>query len=241
MLGGVEAYYADVFEVTPQRLWDHEGAVVHERRGARTGWGDVLAFRRGAAVRILAPTDLVDGLTGAVRDRSPDEVFTSEFLAGVLGARVDRVVGPNWRGYVDQQRLRLRPFDNCTRLGADDRAAAHTLRAAVGESDWAEGGFSEDGLTEVSFGAWLGRDLVAAANLTPWRTGADDVGVVTAPQHRGKGYGTVVVSAAVAWALEHVPVVQYRARSSNRPSLALAARLGFDHYVDNIAIRLIQD
>ena len=80
--------------------------------------------------------------------------------------------------------------------------------------------------------------VVAAANIKFPPPGLANVGVVTAHEHRGRGYATRVVSFAVTDALRDAQVVQYRARRSNGPSIAIAQRLGFAFYGDNIAVRL---
>ncbi len=80
--------------------------------------------------------------------------------------------------------------------------------------------------------------LVAASNLTGWRTGTDQVGVVTDPEQRGRGYGAGVASAATTAALEDTDIVAWRARGTNIASIRIAVRLGFEHYGGNVAVRL---
>lgn len=240
MLEIVDGFYADVFGVERQSMWELRTPTVHAdvtatQVGAEC---DVLALRRHDTVRIIAPPDLDAPLTDEVAGRSADEVFTAGFFNRVLDPHIEDLIGPNWRGYVDRWRFRPYPTDGCARFGSENEAEAVRLRALVGHADWQEGGFPEDGVPEFSFGRWSGGELVAAATLTTWRVGADDVGVVVAPRERGQGHGAAVVSAALAWALERTPVVQYRARGTNAASLAIAARLGFEHYLDNLAILL---
>lgn len=240
MLEIVDGFYADVFGVELPSVWGLRTPTVHAdvtatQVGAEC---DVLALRRHDTVRIIAPPDLEALLKDEVAGRSVAEVFTADFFNRVLDPHIESLIGPNWRGYVDQRRFRPYPTDGWARLGSENEAEAERLRALVGHADWEAGGFPEDGLPEFCFGRWGGGELVAAAAMTTWRAGADDVGVVVAPGARGQGHGAAVVSAAVAWALERTPVVQYRARGTNTASLAIAARLGFEHYLDNLAILL---
>lgn len=240
MLEIVDGFYADVLGVELRSMWELRTPTVHAdvtatQVGAEC---DVLALRRHDTVRIIAPPDLEALLKDEVAPRSAAEVFTADFFNRVLDPHIESLIGPNWRGYVDQRRFRPFPTDGCARLGSDHEADVARLRALVGHADWQAGGFPDDGLPEVCFGRWIDGDLVAAANLTTWRVGADDVGVVVAPRARGQGHGAAVVGAAVAWALERTPVVQYRTQGTNAASLAIAARLGFEHYLDNLAILL---
>lgn len=240
MLEIVDGFYAGVFGVAGRSMWALQASTVHDDVTA-TQIGatcDVLALRRHDAVRIIAPSNLMALLTDEVAGHTADEVATVDFFTRVLGPRLESVSGPNWRGYVDGERFRPWQTDGCTRLGAEHEADVARLRALVGPADWREGGFDQDGLPEVCFGRWVDGELVAAANLTMWRVGADDVGVVTAPRSRGQGHGASVATAAVAWALQQTPVVQYRAGGTNVASIAIAARLGFEHYLDNLAIVL---
>ena len=64
------------------------------------------------------------------------------------------------------------------------------------------------------------------------------IGVLTHPQARGEGLGTLVVAAAARAGLTQRAVVQYRAWHANKASLSLAARAGFHHYCDALVIDL---
>jgi predicted GNAT family acetyltransferase len=72
--------------------------------------------------------------------------------------------------------------------------------------------------------------IVAAGNMTEWRGLPADVGVLTHPAHRGRGFAGRLVGAMVSAVLPTVGVVRYRALVSNHASLAVAQRLGFEQY-----------
>lgn len=81
------------------------------------------------------------------------------------------------------------------------------------------------------FGAVIEDRLVCAASMYPWGgTTLADLGVITLPEHRGRGVARAVVRAigAHAIALGHEP--QYRCRLDNVPSLALAASAGLERF-----------
>jgi predicted GNAT family acetyltransferase len=64
------------------------------------------------------------------------------------------------------------------------------------------------------------------------------VGIVTHFGHRGRGYGTAVVSAMTADGLAGGRVVQYRTLQANLPSVAVASKLGFQRFAQTLAVRL---
>ncbi len=69
--------------------------------------------------------------------------------------------------------------------------------------------------------------MVAAGNMTDYRAMPADVGVVTHPGFRGRGWARRLVSHMTAEQLPTVGVVRYRALQTNLPSLAVASSLGF--------------
>lgn len=78
------------------------------------------------------------------------------------------------------------------------------------------------------FGAFDSRRLVCAASMYPWhRAPIADLGILTLPEYRGRGYGQAVVRAAChfAQARDHAP--QYRCQLGNAASVRLAQAAGF--------------
>jgi RimJ/RimL family protein N-acetyltransferase len=73
--------------------------------------------------------------------------------------------------------------------------------------------------------------------MTDWRFRPADVGVLTRPDARGRGLAARLASTMVADALPVAGVVRYRALVTNRRSLAVASRLGFEPYGQNFRAR----
>ena len=73
--------------------------------------------------------------------------------------------------------------------------------------------------------------------MTEWRGLPSDVGVLTEPSQRGRGFASRLVGTMVADALLVAGVVRYRALASNGASLAVAERLGFEPYGQNLRAR----
>ncbi len=170
----------------------------------------------------------------AIADRGPHDVFDAAF-APALGEPGWVVVGPSWHHYIDRDRFRT-PVDGRARpLGPRDEGAVARLRGAVGDGDWAEGGFGPD--VEVLWGIEEDGEFVAAGNLTEWLGRRADIGVVTHPAHRGRGLAVAITAAMTQAALEEHPIVSYRALFGNDASLRVAAKLGFVRHGANLAVR----
>jgi RimJ/RimL family protein N-acetyltransferase len=170
---------------------------------------------RGVYVLTLGPTTLVSAPAGHV---DADTV----------------VLGPSQHAYLHRD-------DHVAAPGATtqpvDPSELASLRGAVQRAEWSEGGFGHD--DDVTFGAYHGNVLVAAGNLTDFAGRPADVGLVTHPDHRGKGHGLALARDMTTWAFAHgAEVVRYRALTTNMPSLAIARRAGFTPYGSNVAIRM---
>ena len=91
----------------------------------------------------------------------------------------------------------------------------------------------------VVFGLFSDDRLVSAAShflFQDFHVAA--AGVLTHPEYRRRGFGTAVVSAAVAWALERRFAVEWSTSESNLGSLGIARRLGFEPYASETEIRI---
>ncbi len=230
----VETYWATLFQCSADDLW-RPGVVVSPHAGHLTGYRGLFLFNRRDACRVSAPPDLVEPLTSVLGGRDVPDAFGGGALVELLGDQIDQVIGPNWYGYVSRGRYRPAATRGCREIADDDAYALDVFRDACGMSDWAEGSFDK---VPALFGCFDDNHLVAASNLTGWRTGDDRIGVVTHPEFRGRGYGAAAASAAVEWALRTTAVAEWRARGPNTASIKVALTLGFTPYGENLAIRL---
>jgi len=130
--------------------------------------------------------------------------------------------------------IRFERLDEHPRLGelvgTDEKFAAHNA------AEWEHAGFGGQAVT--LFGLFDGESLVAAANLSPGPGGASDVGVLTRPDVRGKGYGERVAALAAAQAVAMCGIARYRVPVDFEASLSIARRLGFAEYGRNLVINL---
>ena len=180
--------------------------------------------------RRLMILDVVGGavevvMTPAVADRltlDPDD------LAGSLAAAGIALHGADFVYYFPHgDRPALDPAVRVlTEADADSFA---TFVAANSEEDL------DDAWVELDHwlvaGAFEGDRLVSAASMYPWEgSRLADLGVLTAPEFRGKGYGRSVVRGISALALERGHEPQYRCQVDNAASVALAESAGLARF-----------
>lgn len=139
--------------------------------------------------------------------------------------------GPDHLFFLDDAtKQRLRDTENPSSVRAlteADRAAFDAFEAGVSEEDL--DGASVELDHWMVFGAFEGDTLVAVGSSYPFDDGVAlaDMGVVTHPEHRGKGHARSVIYALSrgALAVDHEP--QYRCQTDNTASVKLAQGSGF--------------
>jgi len=192
----------------------------------------VAAVHGAAGPLVYGPAPLLPELLAAVQASRGDVVEGTQ-LAGALGSRASRVLGPTWYGYATAETLRPPPGAAVRELRESELpllAALHQ-RTPPAERD-------ESGTTGLpAFGYLTDRELHAVACLGMWH-GMPTIGVLTDPRARGQGLAGKVVAAAAREGLNRRAVVQYRAWRRNPASIAVAVRCGFIHYCDGLVIHL---
>ncbi|MEL5958306.1 GNAT family N-acetyltransferase [Streptomyces sp. CLV115] len=197
--------------------------VVSPRSGlCPVGWVGVVAL--GGSAIATAPSESAAAI---VRD-AWGQLPVSAVANGELVRRVPSVgqtLGPATLSYVSP--AGFRPVSSGT-VVMEQLPSAHPdlriLERAAGPED-----ADEAALGEIMSPAFVLRDhgqVVAAAGYCVWPGRTAQVGVLTAPEARGRGLARVTGSAAVAHALSAGLLPQWRARPA--ASRRVAAALGFE-------------
>ncbi|MCR6713451.1 MAG: GNAT family N-acetyltransferase [Demequina sp.] len=110
-------------------------------------------------------------------------------------------------------------------IQAADGAAVEELRDAVSDAEWHEGGLEDmpDRWAAITDSG----QVAAIAGYERWGEGVAQVGVVSHPALRGRGFARLVSAVAVSEAHDAGLVPQWRSRLGNEPSQRLGASLGF--------------
>lgn len=209
------------------------GAEVVVSAGSRLcppGWVGIVALGGAAIVTVPA-----DDLVGAVREALyglPVAAVTDRDRLRAAVPVID-VLGPASLAYLDEREHR--PAEPAA---VDQIPGNHADLAALLASVTA-GEAEECGLAEVSSSAFVvrsGTRVVAAAGYRRWPGEVAHVGVLSAPEWRGRGLARVVASAAVADSLANGLLPQWRARS--QPSRRVARSLGFRELGAQLSIQM---
>lgn len=232
-LDRISRHWAERLDCSPAAFED-PGVTLAESTNERS----VRLLRRGDSLVVGAPATVRDALAASRESLRDDSSATAvERVLADHGIGVDAVRGPYFLGYVDQSTFA--PVDSDARLlvGADE-PAFERLCERVPDDEWAHA--SPTFRLGRTAGLFRDGDLVAVATLT--HSPFPDVGVVVAPEHRGRGYGRAVVSkiTATAFDADADVIVRYRTRESAAASVALAEAVGYERWARSTVLVLDQ-
>lgn len=204
-------------------------ADVDEHRAAPSGWTAVVRLGDAAVVAGPGATSRSGRLSGV------DPVsLVDPGLAGALLGPLAGTIGPAHLFYGAPVHTPRHPVDGPLRLD-DPRVLAVLADADEAERD-------ECGLTAVTSGAWVAYDgdgePGAACGWTMWPHATAHLSVLTATSRRGRGLGRSAAVVAVAEAVDHGLLPQWRAAAGNTASIGLAARLGLTPVGHQLSVRL---
>lgn len=207
---------------------------------ADLGANDAMAFLLGRTCIVVVSPEAVEPSRAALIGLDVPAVFTAAALRTLVG-RDAQVHGPSQHSYTSRSSFRGTADEAAQPVKGDDPRLLSLLQNND-PSDRDESGFPRDpsAADPATTRFWILREhdhVLAAGNMTEWRSGPADVGVLTDRSHRSRGTARRLVGAMVADALRSVDVVRYRALASNTASLAVADRLGFEPYGRNYRAR----
>ncbi|MFD7715546.1 GNAT family N-acetyltransferase [Streptomyces sp. NPDC059814] len=207
--------------------------VVSPRSGlCPVGWVGVVAL--GGSAIVTAPNTSAAVIVRDALGRLPVEaVVDSAVIREALP--VARVLGPAALSYVSA--AGFRPAGTGA-LTVEQLPAFHldvrSLERMAGHEDAGEADLEE--ITSPAFVVREHGQVVAAAGYRAWPRRTAHVGVLTAPQARGRGLAQVTGSAAVAHALAVGLLPQWRARPP--VSRRVAAALGFEELGSQLSVEI---
>jgi hypothetical protein len=159
-------------------------------------------------------------------EADPADLLDQSALLRVCDGHRARLVGQAVLAYTDRY---VKSGRGVRRLEdvpvADDPAAASALERSCPPDDVAEVGLAE--MSRVFVTLDDREQPMAGAGYDEWQGILGHLGVLTPPEQRRGGHGTVAAALAVNDALDVGLVPQWRARTDNLASRRLARRLGF--------------
>ncbi|MER6977736.1 GNAT family N-acetyltransferase [Streptomyces carpinensis] len=206
-----------------------------ESRICPVGWVGVVALGGSAIVTAPSEGDAVI-VREALKGLPAHDVVDGVLIPQVLP--VARVLGPATLAYVSLESFRPARADALTVMELPaSRPELRRLDQAAGDED-----AGEAALDEITSPAFVIREegrVIAAAGYRTWPSRTAHIGVLTAPEARGRGLARVTGSAAVAHALAAGLLPQWRARPP--ASRRVAAALGFEEFGSQLSVELAQD
>jgi len=221
----LQKWWSGVFDVEEPVLWRGLRVRAHTVLGDYPG---LFVAWRGDGIHVSAPRSEVEELRARLCGTDPGTLRRTTFWQGVADERKVALIGPSTHHYLDVDPGPVSDVDVPT------PAELASLHERAGDADWQESGFAD---TEMPFG--LSRDgvLVAASNLNVWDGTPRDIGVLVAPEARGRALGAVVARHAASYAIREHGLARWGARNTNVASLATARRLGFTPWCTQLALR----
>ena len=153
------------------------------------------------------------------------------------GIRIGSIVGPAFIGYGGTRTMSLTMNPAVRALTTSDDDAVVNLRQSCSEEEWAHGGSDHNAVPSFGYFDDHG-NLLALAGYKTWGEDIAHLSIVSATSARSHGYASAAVSHAARHALDGGLVPQYRTLVSNKPSIALAEKLGFEPYGFSVYVRL---
>ncbi|GAB3266975.1 GNAT family N-acetyltransferase [Nocardioides dilutus] len=236
----VEAFWRDLFGVTEDQLWRQVSVRhPHGRLGDYEGW--YVAWR-GPGVHVSAPASADPDDVAGLLSASPSELQEPAFWQAFAARRSLRVIGPATHHYLDEDPGV--PSD----VEQVDPVRLALLRGRTTPAEWEESGIPEaldEGGEALAVWGTVGETdrpwvpaLLGGAVLTETAGARRDIGLLVAQDARGRGVGLRLGQAAASYAISWHGWARWTAQTGNEPSLRLAARLGFESYATQLALRL---
>jgi GNAT superfamily N-acetyltransferase len=222
----VDEWWAERLGVPIPMLW-REGVAIATHPGL--GHFDGIAVsRRNAGVHVLLPAWADPKLTEQVRDRDPADLLNPKFWKSLEPTADRRMTGPVVHSYTDRQIAPPRSVESI------EPSAVAGWEDAVSPKKWRASGFAGD--VAHAFAIRSGDAIAAASNLTKFMGGSSNVGVLTHPAYRGRGFASRVARAATAYAVEHEGMARFRYDADHARSRSVARSLTFEDYSEQLTI-----
>jgi GNAT superfamily N-acetyltransferase len=230
----VDAFWSSTLGVEATEL-HVPGTRVCPHVGEREQWRGIYVLAFDDAVSVFAPAEEVEQVRAKVGGRDAKALLEPETWRELLGSTLRGAFGPVAHFYLDD-RAGLEELAEGRRITPDDAAALADLRRAVRTEEWGAAGFTAQ--PSALLGLFAEDRLIAAANLTSGPEASSDIGIVIHPDARGKGMAVRIAAAAAKQAIALHGLARFRVLTSSAPTLAIAHRLGFTEYGQNLVAYL---
>jgi GNAT superfamily N-acetyltransferase len=234
----IEAFWCDLFDLDADELWQDVTVRPHTRLGDYPGW--YVAWR-GDGVHISAPSTAAAIDAATLASETMADLRRPEFWRAFALNRHAHLIGPAIHHYLD-----VDPGvpDDVEQV---DPRRLMLLQRAVSIEDWSDSGIPEAldgggealavwGPTGAAGSSWV-PTLLGGAVLTETAGAHRDIGLLVSADARGRGHGTRLGQAAASYAVTWHGWARWTSLTTNEPSMRAAARLDFEAYATQLAIK----
>lgn len=229
----VAQYWSETLGVSPEELVQPGILVVpHSKKlsGRNASW----IFVHEDTCVISVPPGLVDELHQKAIGIPIESIQSPDSTHALFGDRIRRTVGPAYQGYAEAEDFRPCTSHDVRSLSDSDRPLLQRLADACGPVEWQNSGINVD--DENLFGCFGDGKIVAASGIIPWANYAANIGVITHPDYRRRGYGKAVASRAMQHILDQGDLVLYQTLVENVAAVRIAESLGCKAYAQTTYI-----
>lgn len=185
----------------------------------------------GDAIRVRAPEALRQTVLEIVDELPLDEALDAARWRDALSGTGAVVMGPAAHFLAHKN---VGPPSGT--VAAPSWSEVERMVASIPREEVDESGVLEPDIHRI--GLWQNGELVAVSTLSDWVGGQTDVGLLVAPDFRGRGLGRAVAAVALNEAIRCAGIARWRCREDNAASMALAADFELQPYGRNLGIRL---
>lgn len=209
------------------------------------GYNGAYIFKIADSITISVPDEIKASIESRLKSPELSEYLLSgAYLSGEFAEHlfdnVDVVVGPCYQGCYSKHpdvesgniAEQIKLLDPC------DLGALDGLRQQVEPVAWDHSAIAAD---KITFGYFESGQIVAAACLDMWSEAVANIGLVTHPSHRGKGYSKRLCVAATRHGIDQGYLMLYQTLLSNRAAVAVARDTGYLEYARHLAVRFAGD
>ncbi len=233
----VNDWWAQELGVNASELSVEQGGVQIAENALLPG---ILAYRRGPDVRVAAALGKLEEIQEAMIGRSLQQIFSAAFWPKYLPQFSGNVIGPASLFYADKllpdwAKIAAPRGVNVRGLAISDAVPFAEFAASLSEEEREHSGL--DFSPRAMWGAFVEKQLVAAASYDVWPGCIAHIGVAVHPEFRRRKIGQAVALAAAKGALARRRIVQYRALQSQEGSIGIALKLGLELFAETIYVR----
>jgi RimJ/RimL family protein N-acetyltransferase len=223
----VDVWAADLLGVPQSMLWQ-PGVTV----GMHAGLGDhpgIVVLARKGGVHVSLPEWADKGLIDELVEVPAHDLERPTFWKGYRHTHDLKVTGPLVHTFTDV------PVDAPSKVEQIHASDVEHWRDHLSRRKWEESGFGGNVL--VAFGLRVGSEIASASNLRAFRGEPADVGLLTHPKYRGKGYSVRVVRAATSYAVRNGGLARFRVPADHDRLRSIAKALDYEDYFTELVIR----